>query len=68
MNKPSNIERLIDLITITAFSPVFNKEDLVRRENDFTRYLKLLQIETQTDQEGAMQLVLHSQDGKGVAA
>ena len=61
-------EKLIDLLILTAGSWNATGQTDKKLENDFDRYLKLLQIETNTDYEGAMQILLNSQNGKGVAA
>lgn len=62
MNQPTETERLIDLLIITAFTYEKTAFADKRLERDFARYLKLLQIETNTNEEGALRILMNSQE------
>ncbi|WP_432355282.1 hypothetical protein [Sporosarcina sp. A2] len=62
MKELTETEKLINLLIITTGSYKATGYQEKRLENDFVRYLKLLQIETNTTEEGAMQLLMNSQE------
>ncbi len=66
MNAITETQRLINLIILTAGSYDATGQTDKRLERDFARYVKLLQVETNTTEEGALQLVINS--GEAVAA
>ncbi len=66
MNALTETQKLINLIILTAGSYNATGQKDRRLEKDFARYVKLLQVETNTTEEGALQLVINS--GEAVAA
>ncbi|GKV70245.1 hypothetical protein NCCP2716_27430 [Sporosarcina sp. NCCP-2716] len=61
-------EQLIDLLILTAGSWNATGQTDQRLERQFDSYLTQLQKMTGTDREGAMQILLTSQNEKGAAA